>query len=166
MFTDTICPHCGRAYAYITERTDTSESLCPYPQCPSQPAAADLLWRGNRAMYNPSNVLHNAQVGADEAAAVAVHPETGEVVYCFTDPRNPMPSRYAEQGFVKQQFHSGRQLEAWCKARGLVNDMSYGNKHDGAFEESQKKKSVLEAERRERQAEYQRAREEVKKSMR
>lgn len=107
----------------------------------------------------------NAQVAANEAAAVAVHPVTGETVYCFTDPNGDMPEQYRREGFVKQQFHSARELEKFCRERGLVNDIEYGNKHDGAFEYSQKVKAEREEERREKMAEYQRARERAMREM-
>lgn len=105
--------------------------------------------------YNPQitrhecgmRLRHNAQVSASEAAAVAVHPKTGEVVYCFLNPSDPLPERYAAEGFEKQQFQSLSSLRQFCNQRGLVNDIEYDNPHDGYHEEQLRERERIESQR-------------------
>jgi hypothetical protein len=68
---------------------------------------------------------YNAQVPESEAATVAVHPTTGEVVYCFDRPDRPMPPQYAAEGFEKRQFQSLAALDKFCTDRGLVNEKAH-----------------------------------------
>lgn len=113
--------------------------------------------------------IRNQQVADVEAAAVAFNPKTGERVYCFANPTDPLPEQYAKEGFVKQQFKTARELEKFCRDNNLVNDMEYGNRHDGAFEEHLKRRSKDEKraaeERAEKRREYQQARERAMKEM-
>lgn len=125
------------------EVSELPDLRCTSPTC-RQPVRASYRYR-----------FRNAQVGASEAAAVAVHPGTGEVVYCFANPTDPLPERYARAGFEKQQFHSLSSLRAFCNARGLVNDIEYDNPHDGMTEESMRTREEWE---RGKASKYQRER--------
>jgi hypothetical protein len=143
------CTDCGRDWGYSVERWKDDSPLCACKEVKPEPSGR---YRRSR----------NAQVGADEAAAVAVNEKTGEVVYCFANPSDPLPERYAAAGFKKEQFHSLASLRSFCKQRGLVNDIEYDNPHDGYTEEQQR----AEAEReRNRDSKYQRAREEAAREM-
>lgn len=119
---------------------------------------------GERCECGPRNV-RNAQVGENEATAVAIHPVTGEPVFCFNeDPTAPMPEVYAKEGFEKVQFHHYRDLDKWCKENGFVNDGIEGyHKDDGYFEEDYSKRQKVEKERVER---YLEEREKARKAMR
>lgn len=137
-----------------TETPEHPELQCRYPQC--RPTTTSSY------RYH----VRNAQVGADEAAAVAVriNPQTGkeEIRYCFFAPGDPLPERYAAQGFQKQQFHSLSSLRAFCSARGLRNDIEYDNKHEGTHEEGMRAREEWE---RTRDAKYQQERREVERAM-
>lgn len=111
----------------------------PCPLC-GAPTVFAPLYAGERGR------IRNAQVGASEAAAVAINDATGEVVYCFANPGDPIPERYAAAGFRKEQFHSLSSLRRFCDERGLVNDVEYDNKHDGYGEEMQRQAEAVERE--------------------
>lgn len=98
------------------------------------------------------NNFTRAQVGEKEATAVAIHPGTGEVVYCFgDDPAKPLPEQWRNQGFEKKQFHSFRELQKFCRATGQVNDIEGDwHKDDGYFEEDLSRRRKIEKEQRER----------------
>lgn len=145
----------GEIYAYTPEQVAEGEIPCG-AGC-GNPARILTIGAGDNSRR------HYAQVGAGEAAAVAVHPKTGEVVYCFANPGDPLPKRYAKAGFEKQQFHSLHALRSFCKSRGLVNDIEYDNPHEGYGEEVQRKRE--EAERDSRKTGYWKAREEAAREM-
>jgi hypothetical protein len=110
--------------------------------------------------------IRNAQVGEKEASAVGVRqlPDgTYDYVYCFgDDPSKPMPEEWAKQGYVKQQFHSFRELQKFCRETGQVNDIEGDwHKDDGFFEEQRAK---AEKEHRVNYERYLEEREKVKRS--
>lgn len=116
------------------------------PICPvcSEPCSYDNV------VFNeqPSKGTGNVQVPDSEAAAVAVHPQTGEVVYCFDRPDRPLPAVWKEQGFVKQQFNHYKDLERFCRQTGQVNDIEGDWAHDGGFfEEDLARRKKIEAQR-------------------
>lgn len=93
----------------------------------------------------------NAQVGENEASKVAIHPQTGEVVYCFTKPGDVMPQRYKDEGFEEKSFTSYRELERFCRQNDLVNDIEGDWHHnDGYGEEMQRIKDKSEKQRYEK----------------
>ena len=105
----------------------------------------------------------NVQVGESEATAVAIHPVTGEAVYCFQRPDAPMPELYRQEGFEKVQFRHLSDLRNFCKQRGVVNDMVEGyHRDDGFFEEEHAKEEKQYKENMER---YMEEREKVKKAL-
>ncbi len=78
----------------------------------------------------------NVRVSEREATAVAIHPLTGDPVFCFASPTDPLPERYRRLGYEKRQFHSIHELRAWCRSKGLVNDvLEYDQAYDGYSEE-------------------------------
>lgn len=103
----------------------------PLPVCPECGNALDQI---------DGETPTNAQVAEQEAAAVAVHPKTGDVSFCFPTPDSPMPALYASQGYVRVKFKSFHALQAFCRARGLVNDVEtdFSLKDADAFERSMK----------------------------
>lgn len=89
--------------------------------------------------------VKNAQVSENEASKVAIHPVTGEVVYCFSKPGDVMPQRYKDEGFEEKSFTSYRELERFCRKNNLVNDIEGDWHHnDGYIEENQKKRDKAE----------------------
>ena len=143
------CETCGREFGVV--RSDTT---CPYSACPSNVKQSTGQWR-----YR----YRNQQVGDNEATAIAIHPVTGEKVYCFDSPDREMPEHYRKEGFVKHQFKSFRELQKFCKDNGVVNDIEYGNKHDGYSEEMARVRRHREEEKRDMLAAYQRAREQAER---
>jgi hypothetical protein len=109
------------------------------------------------------NRVKNVHVPDTEAAAVAIHPVTGEAVFCFERPDSPMPETYRQEGFTKVQFNHYRDLERFNRERGLVSDIEgdWSKEGEGFFEEDLKKRRKLESEHRER---YLEEREKAKKA--
>lgn len=107
---------------------------------------------------------HNVQVSEAEAAAVAMHPVTGEVVWLTGDPTAPLADSYRREGFEKVRFHHFHDLQRFCREHGVVNDLE-GDYHpdgDGYWEEKYAERSKKEREQRER---YLEEREKVKEAM-
>lgn len=119
---------------------------------------------GERCECGPRRV-YNAQVGENEATKVAIHPVTGEIVYCFNEnPNAPMPEVYKKEGFVEKSFVHYRELDKFCKENNLVNDAVEGyHKDDGYFEEDLARRQKEEKQRVER---YLEEREKARKAMR
>lgn len=63
-------------------------------------------------------------------AVVWLHPITGEYRIPPTDDA-PMPSRYELQGFIRKEFNSYFEHQAWCKKVGLRNHAAEDVKDDG-----------------------------------
>ena len=91
------------------DRTLLYGTPMPLPVCPACSTVAEE--KGFRRGKNQ-------QVSEKEASAVAIHPQTGEVVYCFSRPDAPMPEMYKNEGFEKVQFQSYKSLENFCRERG------------------------------------------------
>lgn len=93
----------------------------------------------------------NVHVPDSEAAAIAVHPLTGEEVYCFDRPNAPLPEVWKKEGFVKMTFNHYKDLERHCRERGMVNDIEGDWAHDeGYFEEDLARRQKIYKEQRER----------------
>ena len=146
-----FCEKCGGERGVIRGR---ALQPCPYPTCNPRP-----IRRWNRGRFV------NCQVGEKEASAVAIHPVTGEEVYCFgDDPSKPLPEQYAKEGFEKVSFNHFRDLEKFCRERGMVNDIEGDwHKDDGYFEEQQ---SRSDKQHSEQMRAYKAEREKVKRAMR
>lgn len=151
-----------RLYAHnnpfmLSVSTDIDAPAMPLPVCPT--CASVATEEGAARRRGPA-----AQVGHGEAAAIAIHPTTGEQVFCFEKPDSPMPERYRKEGFQKVQFHHYRDLERFCRNNNLINDLE-GDWHqeDGFFEEDLAKR---EKQRKEQYERYMEEREKVRKSMR
>lgn len=118
------------------------------PICPVCQAACsfeDMIVVGNESK------LKNVCVTDKEAAAIAIHPVTGEEMYCFDRPDAPMPKHLAAEGYVKVQLNSFKALERFCRERGVVNDIEGDWKHeDGYFQEDLARRRKIEREQRER----------------
>lgn len=141
----------GKKYLLTDRQLASNELDCP--EC-GKPAMFNLVSVGR-------SIVRNAQVGEREASAVAIHPVTGEVVYCFgDDPAKPLPEEWKKEGFEKKQFHSFKELEKFCRERGQVNDIEGDwHKDDGYFEEDLARRRKQWSEERKR---YMEEREKVK----
>lgn len=109
--------------------------VCPEPDCGEACSFEGVTVGGHGR-------THNVQVGEKEATAVAIHPTTGEVVYCFGRPDAPMPDTYKREGFQKVQFHHYHDLQRFCRQQGVVNDIE-GDWHqdgEGFFEDDLKER--------------------------
>lgn len=138
------CSACGSEYGFNAAQPDSDRS-CPSQQC--RPKTEGLLRRWGR--------ISAAQVGEKEATAVAVHPGTGEVVYCFDRPDAPMPESYAREGFEKKQFHSIHELRSFCKSQGVLNDVvETDSRHDGVWDHHYQQRSRDDRARDERVREH------------
>jgi hypothetical protein len=131
-----------RAYRRASDNGDskyyaTEQPSMPFPYCSDCGfVAVDADLRASRV---------NAQVADSEASAIAIHPVTGEVSYCFDRPDREMPALYRDQGYVKVQHKSYRDLERFCRSRGVVNDIE--TDRDGGYESESE---FVEARRRHR----------------
>jgi hypothetical protein len=91
------------------------------------------------------------------ATAVAIHPVTGDPVFCFTRSTDPLPERYRRLGYEKYVFRTVSELRRWCASKGLVNDITeYDSGYEGFDDEvrkaaEQKEQQWLESYKRERQ---------------
>ena len=82
--------------------------------------------------------MANAQVSEREATAVAIHPVTGDPIFCFAKPTDPLPERYRRLGYEKRQFRSLHELRRWCASKGLTNDITdYDQNYEGFMEAAQ-----------------------------
>jgi hypothetical protein len=107
--------------------------------------------------------MANARVSSSEATAVAIHPITGDPIFCFARPSDPLPERYRRLGYEKRQFHSIHELRRWCASKGLTNDVTdYDQPHEGFMEDAWKQQE--EADRRWRET-YARERELAARAM-
>lgn len=102
--------------------------------------------------------FRTARVSSREAAAVAIHPVTGDPIFCFARPTDPLPDRYRRLGYEKKQFHSIHELRRWCASKGLVNDITeYDNPDAGGYDDEVRERQ--EAEDRKWMETYKRERE-------
>jgi hypothetical protein len=158
------CAECEQERPLLCEFTESRQQYkVPFGDPKPVPACPDCSTDERLAVMDDVSIrsARNQQIDPREAAAVAIHPKTGEVVYCFDTPTRDMPAQYRNEGFQKVQFHTARALEQFCRERGLVNDAEYGNKHDGYHEEMQR----VQAERRTQLTPYEKARREVMREM-
>lgn len=59
-----------------------------------------------------------------DCAAVAIHPVTGDPIFCFMRSTDPLPERYRRLGYEKRIFRSVSELRRWCASKGLVNEIT------------------------------------------
>ena len=59
-----------------------------------------------------------------------MNPQTGAVAY---PPRNdsPMPERYRRQGYERREFEHLREVEAFEKEKGVINEKAWFNSGNG-----------------------------------
>ena len=82
------------------------------PPCPHCGHYREIVWSCRSA---------SATIHPRERAVVWANSKTGSVAY---PPANdaPMPRRYSSNGYERVEMTSLRQLDDFCKRRGLVNE--------------------------------------------
>ncbi len=131
------------------------------PVCPTCEEAQSF--EANQVVAT-GRAAHHVQVSDEEAAAFAINPKTGEEIYCFQRPDAPMPEVYRQEGFVKVQLKSFKDLQQHCRERGMVNDIE-GDWHqegEGFFEEDYAKREKKSKEFEER---YMEEREKIRRGL-
>lgn len=106
-----VCDECGKEL-----------SVGEFPFCNGSGYGHGYVQRG---VYDPP------AVHPTERTVVYENPQTGKIRY---PGRNdvPIPQRYAEQGYVKKEFTSRRELESFEKKHKVTNDKLWynsGNTH-------------------------------------
>lgn len=94
------------------------------PDCGQELKIGSWPFCGPLGHGTPQGNLSPRPVHDSEAAMVYLHPETGQVRYPGRADR-PMPERYRQQGFEERRLRTLRELDGFCKSRGLVNHKAH-----------------------------------------
>lgn len=86
------------------------------PKCPRCKSKREITYA-----HHPWKRGVTASVNAKERAVVWANAKTGSIAY---PPLNdaPMPERYSKNGYERVEMTSLRQLDTFCKQRGLTNE--------------------------------------------
>ena len=120
------------------ESTPVDAPQMPLPLCPvCQFSAEDADFTRSSA---------NTCLTGAEATTVLIHPTSGEVSYHLPHPDAPMSQRYVDGGWQRVRFTRGRDVEAFARSQGVVNDMECGNNRglEKDFEERRRERRAQE----------------------
>ena len=99
------CPRCGQPY----------EIGCwPICQDPS----------GKHGHYMPNGSISPLGMHASERTVVYEHPGTGQIRYPGRADA-PLPERYRQQGFVKRELRTLRDVDTFSKQHHVVNERAH-----------------------------------------